>query len=515
MQHDNSTCPGSVPIRNGIISLTGYGVSISVTRGHLTVSDGVGRMRRQSRFPKGISRIKRVIVNANTGFVTFEALRWIRDANAAIVQIDYDGSVIAQAPTRLDDARLRRAQAVAYHSPLRAQIANELLSAKIEGQIAVCQSFDLWDVSELQSAIGKMDGSLDGALLAEAKAAEGYWAAWREVAVTFARRDFVPDHWRVFASRQSPLTLRTRKAANPANAMLNYLYTLLEAEARIALTARGLDPGMGFFHADTANRSSLADDIMEPARPHVDAYVLNLLRSRTFSSKDFAEMRDGTCRLATSLIRELVETMPSWAKLVEPYAELILRRIAVFAKAGSVAIAPRATGPTESGRLKVRTKPLVPVPKPVMNKIPISRFKNACRTCGADVRTRKRVYCDACLPNELKRIQGETIPGFQAAGLAKIATMRLSGTDPTNTPTAKKRRATTASRQRRAIEAWKDDGSLHNVDFRHDILPTIQGFSVRAIAEAMSASLSHASKVRNGHLVPHKRHWKALMDLKA
>ena len=30
---------------------------------------------------------------------------------------------------------------------------------------------------------------------------------------------------------------------------------------------------------------------MEPVRPHVDAFVLNLARTRTFSAKDFAETR--------------------------------------------------------------------------------------------------------------------------------------------------------------------------------------------------------------------------------
>ena len=95
----------------------------------------------------------------------------------------------------------------------------------------------------------------------------------------FARRDHVPDHWRSFGMRRSPLTLAPRNAANPLNAILNYLYTLLEVETRIALIGRGLDPGLALFHADEANRQSLAADVMEPVRPHVDAFVLNLARN--------------------------------------------------------------------------------------------------------------------------------------------------------------------------------------------------------------------------------------------
>ena len=80
-----------------------------------------------------------------------------------------------------------------------------------------------------------------------------------------------------------------RLAVTPANAMLNYLYAILEAECRIACLAVGLDPGIDILHADQKARDSLALDVMEPARPTVDALVLNLLRTRTFRAKDFFE----------------------------------------------------------------------------------------------------------------------------------------------------------------------------------------------------------------------------------
>jgi len=48
---------------------------------------------------------------------------------------------------------------------------------------------------------------------------------------------------------------------------LNYLYALLEAEARLAAATLGLDPGLGVLHVDTQARDSLACDLMEAARP--------------------------------------------------------------------------------------------------------------------------------------------------------------------------------------------------------------------------------------------------------
>ena len=66
----------------------------------------------------------------------------------------------------------------------------------------------------------------------------------------------VPEHWHTFGARISPLSGSPRLAANPPNAILNYLYALLESEARLAAAALGLDPGLGVLHVDTPNRDS-------------------------------------------------------------------------------------------------------------------------------------------------------------------------------------------------------------------------------------------------------------------
>ena len=236
-----------------------------------------------------------MIVIAQTGFVTLEALRWLHDAKAAFIQLDHNGSILTASIGGLDDARLRRAQALLPSTEHRLAMARELIEAKIKGQLAVLDSFGLNGAGSVCETLAFLNRSdrLDVALIAEAKAAEAYWDAWAAVPAEFAWRDRVPDHWRTFGMRRSPLTLAPRNAANPLNAILNYLYTLLEVETRIALIARGLDPGLALFHADEANRQSLAADVMEPVRPHVDAFVLNLARTRTFSAKDFAETREG------------------------------------------------------------------------------------------------------------------------------------------------------------------------------------------------------------------------------
>ena len=92
MHQETTTRPSAVPIRSGIVTLSGFGIKVAVDPRHLAVSDGIGRQRRAGRFAKATSRIKRLVVIAQTGFVTLEALRWLHDAKAAFIQLDHESS---------------------------------------------------------------------------------------------------------------------------------------------------------------------------------------------------------------------------------------------------------------------------------------------------------------------------------------------------------------------------------------------------------------------------------------
>ena len=96
-----------------------------------------------------------------------------------------------------------------------------------------------------------------------------------------------------------------RKAERPVNAILNYLYSLVEAEAILACQVVGLDAGLGIVHADAKGRQSLALDLMEPVRPEVDRFVLDMVERRTFRKAEFTETSDGHVRLLAPLTHQL------------------------------------------------------------------------------------------------------------------------------------------------------------------------------------------------------------------
>src|SRR5580692_4523893 len=157
MHQKTTTQPGAVPIRSGIVTLSGYGIKVAVDRRHLAVSDGIGRQRRTGRFAKATSRIKRLVVIAQTGFVTLEALRWLHDTKAAFIQLDHDASILTASIGGLDDARLRRAQALVANTEHRLPIAHELLEAKLKGQLAVLDSFGLAGGRAVREALALLD----------------------------------------------------------------------------------------------------------------------------------------------------------------------------------------------------------------------------------------------------------------------------------------------------------------------------------------------------------------------
>jgi len=71
---------------------------------------------------------------------------------------------------------------------------------------------------------------------------------------------------------------RNQKGIAPNN-LLNYGYAILRAIAARALVSSGLLPSVGIFHHNKYNAFCLADDVMEPYRPFVDALVYDIVES--------------------------------------------------------------------------------------------------------------------------------------------------------------------------------------------------------------------------------------------
>lgn len=117
--------------------------------------------------------------------------------------------------------------------------------------------------------------------------------------------------------------------------MLNYTYSVVEAESRIACLAVGLDPMIGILHTDRTARDALALDLTEPIRPTIDRFVLDLLRTRELTRQDLFELPDGQCRLMPPFTEVLAATAPRWARLALEVAQRVADQLLEAASAGA------------------------------------------------------------------------------------------------------------------------------------------------------------------------------------
>jgi CRISPR-associated endonuclease Cas1 len=492
-QHSQDrNCPTLIAPRHGVVTLFGYGITVRVDRGHLVFQDGIGATRREGRLARVRHGLRRLVIIGSDGMVSLGALRWLADQDASFVMLDRVGSVLATTgPVRPSDARLRRAQSLASQSGTDLRITRGLIVAKLAGQERIARE-KLHNATAAR-AISQARLALDSAATIpsirglEAKAAHAYWHSWKSLPVNFPKVDArkIPEHWKTFGTRISPISGSPRCAVNPPNAVLNYLYAILESESRLALAAVGLDPGLGFLHVDSRTRDSLACDLMETVRPEVDAYVLDWLTHRLFQRKDFFEMADGTCRLFAGICVELSQTARTWGNTVAPWAELIARTLwATVGKRGKLPATPLTGNHRREGRGGEHTRPVVSPPK----------RPRICKVCGVAC---EKSYCAAC---GVVHSRKEFDKGRLAA----------------QSPESRAQRSATQRAHVLAIRAWKPSKELDWLDrktYMNKIQPRLAGVTISALQSALGISEPYATFLRAGSRVPHPRHWLALARL--
>lgn len=86
-------------------------------------------------------------------------------------------------------------------------------------------------------------------------------------------------------------SFRRDRDVDGVNALLNYGYAIVRAAIARTIVATGMLPSIGLFHHNRSNAFCLADDLLEPFRPFVDARVkeitkLNPLPLNSYSLED-------------------------------------------------------------------------------------------------------------------------------------------------------------------------------------------------------------------------------------
>jgi CRISPR-associated protein Cas1 len=228
----------------------------------------------------------------------------LAEAGAALSFLDPNGWFLARMEgPRSGNVLLRRAQYRAADDPARAvPIVRGIVAAKAANQRTVLlralRDHGAGMAAEARAALEATEAQLahiarrtlvmtdvDSLRGLEGEAASRYFAVFdrlvraRGEAFRFAGR-----------SRRPPL--------DRINALLSFLYAMLGHDCRSALEAHGLDPQVGFLHADRPGRAGLALDLMEELRPVLaDRLALSLINRGQVDAEDFVVEETGGVRL--------------------------------------------------------------------------------------------------------------------------------------------------------------------------------------------------------------------------
>ncbi len=98
-----------------------------------------------------------------------------------------------------------------------------------------------------------------------------------------------------------------RPPLDRVNALLSFAYTLLANDLTSALESVGLDPYVGFLHADRPGRPSLALDLMEEFRASfVDRLVVNLINLKMVRAEQFVQQPTGEAQMDSEARKTLI-----------------------------------------------------------------------------------------------------------------------------------------------------------------------------------------------------------------
>ena len=116
--------------------------------------------------------------------------------------------------------------------------------------------------------------------------------------------------------------LRHREGTSP-NHLLNYGYAIIRASVARALVGSGLLPTFGIHHRNKYNAYCLADDIMEPYRPYVDALVCEMIKAGNASDEITKENKEQLLQLPAIDVRIDNEKSPLLVAVQRTSASLV------------------------------------------------------------------------------------------------------------------------------------------------------------------------------------------------
>ena len=303
------------------LTLNGNGIHMHVDNAKLHIKDGRFSTTEEPKeyvfSPKQID-IDSVVIYGASGNISIEAIRWLVKHGLQIVILNWNGKLLTtMLPHESVQVKTKFAQYRAFDNPKkRLELAQKFIEAKLAGTQEVLEYLNQRypDIdTELPVQVDQLDTARD---IREVMGIEGVVAAfyWQEI------QKAIPDKLE-FTSRAIGRTNRPMGASDWVNCMLNYGYSLLEAECVRAINSVGLDAHIGFLHEAHIGKNSLAYDMQEPFRFLIDLAVIDLIENDKMEKKDFVRTESFTLRLRASGAQKVTQSVNTWLEKINNYQE--------------------------------------------------------------------------------------------------------------------------------------------------------------------------------------------------
>lgn len=229
-----------------LLEIEGTGLFVHARRGFI-VAERVTEEGRQEerRFP--IDDVESIIVSGWGNSFSQALLARLAERNVPLVVLGAAQTPVGVlVPTvGMETQAARIEHQITVSKPVKKQIWSALVKRKIEQQSAVLES--LRSSEQLKDCEKKVRSGDPSNV--EAQAARKYWLA-------------------LFGD-----SFRRDRNAGAINAALNYGYMIIRSSVLRSIFGAGLHPAFSVHHRSAENPLRLADDLMEPFRPYVDAQV--------------------------------------------------------------------------------------------------------------------------------------------------------------------------------------------------------------------------------------------------
>lgn len=225
------------------------------------------------------------------------AMRLCGDRGVIISFLSETGRFLARVHGRVSgNVLLRREQYRRSDSEERSlEVARPIVQAKVANCRTVLKRAlrdypSLSEAPQIESAVEGIDkvakaiqrpSSLDSVRGYEGLAARLYFSVFDHLIVKQKGDFYLKER-----SRRPPL--------DNTNSLLSFIYTLVTGDIVSALETVGLDPAVGYLHAERPGRPALALDIAEEFRSYIaDRFVLSLVNRQQVSARGFQTTETG------------------------------------------------------------------------------------------------------------------------------------------------------------------------------------------------------------------------------